>query len=150
AHARALLDDGPDGRTACLEADLRDPKRILTHPMIDPDRPVGLLLVAVLHYVHDDGEARRSVRGMLELLPRGSFLVLSHVTLDFTGPVTTAGLLRVVAGQMRPRPRPRIAEYLDGLEPIEPGLVPVCDWRPGPDRATAAEVVNYGAVARLP
>lgn len=149
AHARALLDEGPHGRTACLEADLREPAAILDHPMVDLSRPVGLLMVAVLHFVHDDEAAGRAVRELVGGLPSGSFLVLSHATLDFTEP-SRAAALPELAGDLRPRSREQVAEYLDGLDLVEPGLVPVSQWRGGPCPPEPAEVAIYGAVARLP
>ncbi len=150
AHARALLDDGPRGRTACLEADLRDPGAILGHPMVDLRKPVGLLMAAVLHFVTDDEAAGTAVKGLVGALPSGSFLVVSHATLDFTDPGRAAAV-PALAPDLRPRPRAKVAEFLDGLDVVEPGLVAVCDWRrPGPYGPTPAEVAIYGAVGRLP
>ena len=153
AHARALLAGDPAGRIACLEADLHDPQAILTHCGLDLSRPVGLLLVAVLHFVHDDETAATVVKELVSALPGGSFLMLSHGTLDFTdraGADAFADLVRRGQADMRPRPRARVAEFLDGLRPLDPGLVPVSQWRPDRPGPGPAEVANYAAIAQLP
>ncbi|MDI6100817.1 SAM-dependent methyltransferase [Actinoplanes sp. NEAU-A12] len=153
AHARALLAGDPEGRIVCLEADLHDPQAIIARSGLDLSRPVGLLLVAVLHFVHDDEVATTVVKELVSALPSGSFLVLSHGTLDFAGERAAAAfeeLVRCGQADMRPRPRARVAEFLDGLRTLEPGLVPVSQWRPERPGPGAGEVANYGAVARLP
>ncbi|MEV0901475.1 SAM-dependent methyltransferase [Actinoplanes sp. NPDC049802] len=156
AHARARLAGDPAGRVGCVEADLREPEAILAHPAVtgtlDPDHPVALLLVAVLHFLPGDEAVRDAVRRFTTALPAGSFLVLSHGTLDFAPESAEAyeELLRAGLADMRPRPRHRIAALLDGLDLLEPGLVPLSEWRPARPGASPAEVSAYGAVARLP
>jgi trans-aconitate methyltransferase len=90
AHARALMSSTPEGRTAFLDADLHDPEAILKDPKVcrtlDFDRPVGLLLMAVLHFFPQDAAAGGIVRRLLDALAPGSFVAISHATYDFPSP----------------------------------------------------------------
>ena len=160
-HARALLTSTPEGRTTYVEADLRDPEAILGHPdvagTLDFDAPVGLMLVAVLHFLADDAEALAVVRRLLAALPSGSYLVASNATMDFPSATADAGgyaeMLASGKADVWPRDRRRFGAFFDGLELVEPGIVCVSEWRaeqeqsPRPD---PADVGVYGAVARLP
>src|ERR1700719_4702836 len=87
AHARALLTSSPEGKTAYIHADLREPERILSDPVtratLDFSQPVGLMLVAVLHFVPDEAQPRRIVDTLLDALPSGSYLVASHATSEY-------------------------------------------------------------------
>jgi len=155
AHASSLL----QGRTAYVDADLRDAERLLEAPglrsTLDLRRPVALMLVAVLHFVEDDDKPYDAVRRLVEALPAGSFLALSHLTGDFD-PAAWERVAAVYAREgvaMRVRSRAEIAGFFDGLELLEPGLTVVTRWRPDAEvdrRATDAEVSVYGGVARVP
>jgi len=160
AHARALLTSTPEGRTEYLDADLRDVDTILAAPqlrdVLDLGRPVGLLLIAILHFIGDDDDPEGIVARLLAALPPGSHLVLSHLTGDFAPEAweRVAGIYRRTGVTMQVRPRERIARFFTGLEPVDPGLVLVNRWRPdGPNpdgEPTDAAVSVYGAVARKP
>jgi S-adenosyl methyltransferase len=159
AHAKALLTGTPEGRTAFIEADLRDPVTILGHPttreVLDFDRPLALLLVAVLHFIPDRDDPRTIVRTLVDALPSGSYVVASHVTPEHD-PESVHGLEESyctagVPAQARPM-EDFVQLVFDGLELVEPGVEIVSDWRPetsGP-RPTAVEVSNYGGIARKP
>ena len=159
AHSDALMIGTPEGRTGYVEADLRDPAAILRHPdlraTLDLDRPVALLLVAVLHFIHDDDQAVEIVRRLLEALPAGSYLVASNLTLDYATPAQIAKHEELLAGgraDARARDRAEFGRFFDGLELVDPGVVAVSDWRPtrpAEGRPTAADVAIYGAVGRL-
>src|ERR1700678_2707046 len=86
AHARALLTSSPEGRTAYIQADLRDPAAILDNPsvreVIDFGQPVGLMLIAVLHFIPDDGKPAEIITTLLDALPSGSYLVATHGTTE--------------------------------------------------------------------
>ena len=154
-HARALTVGTPSGRTDYLEADLREPDRILAHAaaVLDFSQPVALLLIAVLHFLHDDTEALQSVRKLLEALPTGSYLVASNLTLDYAPPAQVAKheeLLAAGRTDARARSRTEFAHFFNGLELVEPGIVPVSDWRrTQKERPAPAEVAIYGAAGRL-
>jgi len=156
AHARALLTSSPRGATAYIDADLREPSKILEAPQLratlDLRRPVALVLLAVLHFVHDDRDPYGVVRRVLDALPAGSYLVMSHATYDLVPPDKVATLEAQSGGQWRSRSRAEFARFFDGLELIEPGVVPIGDWRPEPgtERPDPAQIVTYGAVGRRP
>ncbi|MER8225937.1 SAM-dependent methyltransferase [Streptomyces sp. NPDC094143] len=135
AHARALLTSGPEGRTDYVDADLRDPGRILEQAArtLDFDRPVALCLVAVLHFVADD-EAYPLVRELLDALPAGSRLVLSHLTEDLN-PENIRAVQRTYTERgftFVLRSRAEVERFFtgNGLEIADPGVVPAHRWRP--------------------
>ncbi|MFB9237316.1 SAM-dependent methyltransferase [Plantactinospora siamensis] len=158
SHARALLTGTEQGRTEYLDADLRDVDGILGSPrlrkVIDLDQPVGLLLIAILHFVGDSDQPYEIVRRLLDALPSGSYLALSHLTGDFEPAAweKIAEIYRLQGVTMRVRPRAEIERFFDGLELVEPGLQVVTHWRPDADAEppSDAAVSVYGAVARKP
>jgi hypothetical protein len=83
-HARALLTSSPEGRTAYIHADLRDPEAILASPVtrdvLDFSQPIALMVVAVLHFITDDENPAEIITILLDALPSGSYLVASHLT----------------------------------------------------------------------
>jgi hypothetical protein len=159
AHARALLASGPEGRTAYIHADLRDPQAILDHPVtrdvLDFTRPVALMLVAILHFITDEDKPADIVATLLGGLPPGSYLVASHGTGEYD-PAVGANAMRAnresgIAFQLRDSGDfARLA--FTGLELVPPGVVPVSEWRPNEDspRPMPAEVSYYGGVGRKP
>jgi hypothetical protein len=159
AHARALLTSSPEGKTAYIQADLREPERILGDPVLrqtlDFSQPIGLMLVAVLHFVPDAEHPRRIVDTLLGALPSGSYLAATHVTAEHD-PDRLAGAGRAyqergLTGQIRTADE--FAELaFRGLEMVDPGLTLVSEWRPpgGGPRPMASEVNTYGGVARKP
>jgi O-methyltransferase involved in polyketide biosynthesis len=154
-HARALLTSAPTGRTAYIEADLRDPDRILAvaAETLDLTRPVALLLVGVLHFVPGDGAGKPLVDRLMGALAPGSFLFVTHVTNDFLPPEIVAGheeLQRAGRSDFWMRGRDEVEALFDGLELLEPGVVPTTKWRPEPDTADLPlHVVNaWAAVGR--
>ncbi|MER7334995.1 MULTISPECIES: SAM-dependent methyltransferase [unclassified Micromonospora] len=162
AHARALLSSSPEGATAYIDADLRDPEKILQHPdllrTIDLSRPVALMLVAILHFVPDGDDPYGVVARLLEALPSGSYLAASHATHDHLPPevareAKAAGRGDGPHGVLSLRSLAEFTRFFEGLEVVEPGVTSVARWRaedaPLP-RPTAAEVSMYGAVARKP
>jgi trans-aconitate methyltransferase len=135
AHARALLTSGPEGRTDYVDADLRDPAHILEQAAktLDFDRPVALCLVAVLHFVADE-EAYPLVRELLDALPVGSRLVLSHLTEDLN-PEKIRAVQRTYTERgftFVLRSRAEVERFFteNSLEIADPGVVPAHRWRP--------------------
>ncbi|MER6594487.1 SAM-dependent methyltransferase [Micromonospora purpureochromogenes] len=162
AHARALLTSSPEGATAYIDADLRDPEKILRHPdllrTIDLSRPVGLMLVAILHFVPDADDPYAVVRRLLEALPPGSYLAASHATHEYLPPAVAAEARAAARGGgphglINLRTLDEFTGFFEGLELVEPGLCSVAEWRaetePQP-RPSVAEVSMYGGVARKP
>ncbi|RKN45524.1 SAM-dependent methyltransferase [Micromonospora endolithica] len=161
-HARALLTSSPAGATAYLDADLRDPERILGDPQLaatlDLSRPVALVLVAVAHFLTDEDRPHERVARLVDALPAGSWLALTHFTTDhIPAAIVERMYAEFAAGRMKqdtvPRDRAGFARFFDGLELVEPGIVPVTEWRPRvppEQRPSLAEASIYGAVARKP
>ena len=159
AHARALLTSSHSGRTAYIEADLRDPAKILAHPVVrqtlDFSQPVALMLVAILHFIADEEDPAGIVASLLAALPPGSYLAASHVTPEHD-PVGVHGLEQsyrqggVMAQARTASEFERM--FLGGLELVRPGVVLVSEWRPEePEPRPRPDQVNwYGAVARTP
>ncbi|GAA2424724.1 SAM-dependent methyltransferase [Streptomyces coeruleofuscus] len=135
AHARALLTSGPEGRTDYIDADLRDPARILEQAAktLDFDQPIALCLVAILHFVADE-EAYPLVRELLDALPVGSRLVLSHLTEDLN-PEKIRAVQRTYTERgftFVLRSRAEVERFFteNSLEIADPGIVPAHRWRP--------------------
>jgi hypothetical protein len=159
AHAQALLTSAPEGRTAYIHADLRDPNAILSDPatrdVLDFSQPIALVLVAILHFVSDEDKPAEIIATLLDALPPGSYLAASHLTMEHDPDVTAAGqrTMREAGITMRKRDSDEFARLVfSGLELVPPGVVLVSEWRPtssGP-RPTSAEVSCYGGVARKP
>jgi hypothetical protein len=157
AHARALLTSSPEGKTAYIQADLRDPEKILDDPVtrqtLDFSQPIALMLVAVLHFVPDSDGARRIVDTLLGALPPGSYLAASHVTPEHD-PEGVGGLVRTYQASGLPAQARAAADFAGlafrGLDMVDPGLVLVSEWRPDAEgvRPQASEVNWYGAIAR--
>jgi hypothetical protein len=159
AHARALLASAPAGRTAYVRADLRSPESILASPVVrsalDFDQPIALMLVAVLHFLHDEDKPDEVVGALLDALPPGSYVAASHMSLEHN-PVAVGGGQQAYldAGiPMHARDADEFARLaFAGLEMVPPGVVLVSQWRrsaTGP-LPTPAEVSCYGGVARKP
>ena len=159
AHARALLSSSPVGRTAYIEADLREPEKILADPAVrgtlDFSRPVALMLVAILHFIADEDDPAGIVTALLAALPPGSYLVASHISPDHD-PAGVGGAQRTYRAS-GVTAQPRSAEEFGrmcfgGLELVPPGVTLVSEWRPDESdlRPKPGEVNSYGAVGRKP
>ncbi|MBX6387556.1 MAG: SAM-dependent methyltransferase [Frankia sp.] len=159
AHARALLVGTPEGRTAYVHADLREPEKILNSPTLldtlDLTKPVALSVLAILHFLPDSDDPLSRLRVLLDALPSGSFLAISHVTSDFA-PEEADQVTRIYRARGIPlqvRTRAEIERFVDGLELVDPGIQVVHRWRPdaATDRSATDDQVNiYGALARKP
>ena len=137
AHGRVLLVAGSTaaGRAGFVEADVRSPKDLLDDPglveVLDLDEPVAVLATVVLA-CFDDDTAGEIVSTLLGALPVGSYLALSHPTGDFTPDAVYHAVAAADGGGLafQPRTRDRVRDLFAGLELVEPGVVPVRDWRP--------------------
>jgi hypothetical protein len=158
AQARALLASTPAGKTAYIDADLREPEKILTSAEVaetlDLSRPVALSLIAILHFIPDSDDPYGLVRRYVSVLPSGSYLALTHGTADFTAEVSAAQEVYRARGMSgSARSREEVARFFDGLEVVDPGVTVVHRWRPDGatgDTPTDSQVSVYGAVARVP
>ncbi|BEL07187.1 SAM-dependent methyltransferase [Actinoplanes sichuanensis] len=153
AHARGLLTSSPEGRTAYVDGDLRDPAKILAgaRDVLDFGQPVAVLLFAVLHFLADDDEPYRIVDELTAGLAPGSHLVISHITADHD-PESWARFAEVMRRQgitSRLRDHAEVSRFFAGLELVDPGVLPIARWRPDEVvEFTDAQVALYGGVAR--
>jgi hypothetical protein len=153
-HARALLTSHPHGATACLDADLRDPDTILklAAGTLDFARPVAVLLLATLQLIPDTDDPYRIVTRLLDGVPSGSYLAMSHPAKDIDAEATAEAAERLnrlhVAVTLRTRAE--VARFFTGLDLVEPGLVQVHRWRPDPDERSAGEVTIHVGIAHKP
>jgi hypothetical protein len=155
-HARALLTSSPEGATAYIQADLRDPDTILkaAAATLDFTRPVAVMLLAILHVVPSADDPWEVVGRIMTALPSGSYLVISHPASDIhtaqiaemtkrfnqrLGNVVSAG-----------RTREEVARFFAGLELVEPGIVAAPQWRPAAAPSGPADDPTYAAVGRKP
>ncbi|MFF2661992.1 SAM-dependent methyltransferase [Kitasatospora sp. NPDC058032] len=158
AHARALMGGSAVGRTTVIQADLRSPVELLAdaraEKLLDLERPTGLVLAAVLHFVRDEEDPYALVRTLLDALAPGSHLILSHGTADFLPAEVRDRVTGVYSKATAPlvgRTRDQVRAFLDGLEVLDPGVVTVPLWRPDGALPSGADRVSmYGAVARKP
>ncbi|MGH3922665.1 MAG: SAM-dependent methyltransferase [Pseudonocardiaceae bacterium] len=155
-HARALLISTPEGVTDYLDADLRDPDTILRDAArtLDFTQPIGLMLMGIMEHIIDNDEAYAIVHRLLDALVAGSHLVLSDPSTDgFDGDVTLKACQRWNESGGTPpvmvRSRQELARFFQGLELLEPGLVPCPQWRPDPiDIGAPVEVNGFCGVGR--
>ncbi|MFJ3529885.1 MULTISPECIES: SAM-dependent methyltransferase [unclassified Streptomyces] len=152
AHARSLLTSSPEGASEYIDADAREPEQILraARRTLDLERPVAVMLLGILNFVLDTDEALRIVRRLMDAVPPGSYLVLTHPTLELGGEGNEAAMRFWNENATPPitaRSRFQFAAFLTGLDLVEPGIVSCAHWRPAPG-TRAAEVAQFGAVAR--
>ncbi|CAL9615133.1 SAM-dependent methyltransferase [Streptomyces sp. ICN988] len=158
AHAEALLRGTPEGKTEYLQADVRDPDAVLegAQKVLDFDRPIALSLVALLHFVSDEDGAHDLVRRLLDALPSGSHLVMTHATADFTPEQSRAATeqLRAAGVTLALRSREEFTRFFTGLDLVDPGVQVPHLWHPELGDPVAGQedgvIPGYGAVARKP
>jgi len=159
AHARALMASQNVGETAFILADLRQPQAILDHPTLkatlDLTQPVALMMVAVLMYFRDteDPNPYGMAATLLDRLPSGSYLAVTHPTADFD-PQAMAGAVAAAeqaSVTLVPRSQAETEAFFTGLELVEPGVVPVLAWRPDDQPPTDPHSAYYWAgIGRKP
>jgi hypothetical protein len=156
AHARALLTSHEAGATEYIDADLRDTDTILDQAaqLLDFTKPVAVTLLAIVHVIPDSDDPHAIVAKVMDAVPAGSHLAISHAGTDLFDEETSDSFRGVINQMMRqhytPRSREQVARFFAGMDLVEPGLVPVEDWRPEPGTVDAGESAIYGAVGRKP
>jgi len=155
-----LAEDDIDG-VAAIEADLRDPAAILAHPrtrrLLDLGRPIGLLIVAVLHFIPDDDQATAAVRTLTAALAGDSYRAIAHGTYDGTTSDTFREFARLYEETTHPlgfRPRATVESFFAGFALVEPGLVFAPTWWPAgandPLRDEPGRAPNWAGIGRKP
>jgi hypothetical protein len=151
-HARALLTSGPEGATDYIEADVRDPDRILraARTTLDFDEPVAVLMLGILNFVFDDTDARRIVRRLMGATSAGSYLALSHPTYELGGDANREAMRfwnEHATPPVRARSGDEIRHLIEGLTVLDPGLVSCACWRNDVDTES---VPQYAVVCHKP
>lgn len=158
AHSRAVLEGNE--RAGVLAADLRKPQDILSSPevadLLDLNRPVALLLVAVLHFVEDSDDPRAAVAELRDALAPGSLLILTHaayegIPLSEDRAGGAVGVYRTIRNPLVMRTAEEIATFFDGFEMVAPGLVQMPMWRPenSPEQEDPYAFAGYAGVGRI-
>jgi hypothetical protein len=154
-HARALLTSTSEGRTAYVHADLRDTGKILSEAqeVLDFTRPVAVTLLSILHAIPDSDDPHAIVAMIMEAMPSGSYLAISQTGSDLLER-DSLGSLRDIVNKMHLQPgfrgREQVARFFEGLDLLEPGLVPVDEWRRDPSADSAGKSILWCGVGRKP
>lgn len=153
AHARALLTSAPGGVTEYIDADAHNPREIVEGSLatLDLDRPVAVMMLGILNFVLDTDKARAIVKTLMDAVPPGSHLVLTHPTLEpeLGGEGNVAAMAFWNENATPPitaRTREEFTSFLDGLDLLEPGVVSCSRWR----SQEGPVVAQFGAVGRKP
>ncbi|SQD98205.1 hypothetical protein FMEAI12_4570005 [Parafrankia sp. Ea1.12] len=158
AHARALLTSTPEGRTAYLDADFRDPETILESDQLretlDLSQPIAVSLIAIVHFIVDDTVVKDLIDRIMRPLPAGSILALSTCTADSAPEEVRVGVAAYNANgiPLVARGQAGVERFFYGLELLDPGVVLVNHWHPDEQAAAVddAHVHMYGGIARKP
>ena len=152
AHARALLSGGEQGTTAYLDADLRDVGKILQEAAatLDFTKPVAVMLIAVLHLISESDDPAAIIGALMAAVPPGSTLTISHVPNDMhMGAMSDMSerLNRLLSQPSTYRSRAQVTGFFDGLKLVDPGVVPIQEWRPDTPEEAEAVAAMWGGVA---
>ena len=153
AHARALLTSHEWGATEYIDADLRDTGTILAQAaeLLDFAKPVAVTLIAILHAIPDSDDPYAIVRRLMDAVPSGSYLALSHLGLEFLAPETLEemqGMSSNIQQRFAYRSGEQVARFFEGTDLVDPGLVKVEEWRPEPGNGDQGSSALWCAVGR--
>jgi hypothetical protein len=156
-HARALLTSTPEGACDYVDGDLREPDKILAQATrtLDFTKPVGLMLLGILHHIPDTDQAYSIVRDLVSALAPGSFLTINHSTSAVHGAAMEEAVAhwnQVGTPSMTLRTPEQITRFFDGLDLLPPGVISCSRWRPDltPAGGQPPEVDEFCGVARKP
>jgi O-methyltransferase involved in polyketide biosynthesis len=157
AHARALLTSAPGGVTSYIDADARDTGMIIAEAAatLDFRRPVAIIMVDLLNFIGDDATVRSMLSVLMGAVPPGSYLAIMHPASDLDPALVEAERLWNMMAPQRVtlRSRSAVTGFVSGagLEPVEPGLVTVPEWRPDSGEPVPDQLIPlYAVVARKP
>jgi hypothetical protein len=154
AHARALLTSGNTGATQYIDADLRDTGAILGQAgqLLDFGQPVAVTLLMLLHVIPDSEDPHAIVAKLMDALPSGSYLAVSHLGAELLGQEAREGFQdivnRMAQQQYIGRDREQMLRFFAGMDLVEPGLVRVEEWRPEPDAGETGRSTLWCALGR--
>ena len=154
-HARALLTSNPEGETDYIAADLRDTRTILAgaEQTLDFSQPVAMLLIAIMHFVPDEDDPYAIVSRLMDAVPSGSYLTICHAASDINAGAVAEGMGLYNQRSSTPitmRTRAQVTRFFDGLDLVEPGVVPLDEWwAPGEMEPGAVGMLSgYAGIAR--
>jgi hypothetical protein len=154
AYARALLTSGEVGATEYIDADLRDTATILARArqLLNFSEPVAITLVSILHAIPDSDDPAGIVATLLDAVPSGSYIALSHMASDILDDSTQHGLEsatgRLIQQQLTYRSRNQVARFFEGTDLVEPGLVRVEEWQPDAEAGDVSRSFLWCGVGR--
>jgi SAM-dependent methyltransferase len=152
AHARALLTGSREGATAYLDEDLRNTAELLraAAETLDFSQPVAVMLIGILHCIPDEDNPADLVAQLMDAVPAGSYLVISHPSNDINPQIRRLGsrLNELMPIKLTFRSRDQVETFFDGLDLVEPGLIRIPDWRPDAEADRANPAALWGGVAR--
>ncbi|MBV9450262.1 MAG: SAM-dependent methyltransferase [Streptosporangiaceae bacterium] len=154
AHARALLTSHEAGATEYIDADLRDTGTILSQArrLLDFSEPVAITLISIMHAIPDSDDPYGIVAKLLDAVPSGSYIALSHMASDILDDSTQQGLEnvtgRLIQQQLTYRRRDQVARFFEGTDLVAPGLVRVEEWQPDHETGDTSRSFLWCAVGR--
>jgi hypothetical protein len=154
-HARALLTSTVEGVTDYIEADIRDPQAILDAAAwtLDFTQPVAVMLLGIINFVVDDDTAHTVVRQLVDAVPSGSYLAMSHPTTEVNGEAVETSMRMWNESGAEPitaRTPAQISRFFDGLQLLDPGVVTCAHWPDDNHTGITDMVSEFSAVGRKP
>jgi S-adenosyl methyltransferase len=157
AHARALLTTGGAGKTAYIHADLRDTGKVLdkARELLDFTQPVAITLIAILHAIPDTDDPHAIVARLMDAVPSGSYLTVSHLGSDLVPPESLKKMKDIettsaTQQQYTYRTSAEVTRFFEGMDLVPPGLVPLEKWRPDPGAVATGKSFIWAATGRKP
>jgi hypothetical protein len=157
-HARALLQSSPQGVTKYVQADLQDPDKIVkgAEQTLDFSEPIAVTMLMILMLIHDADDPYGIVRRLMDAVPSGSYLAISHPAAGVGGGDIATAYERLAELMGEPpilRDHAEVARFFEGLDMVAPGVVQLHRWRPDPANAESVlhyDVPAYAGVGRKP
>jgi hypothetical protein len=152
-HARALLRSSPEGVTSYIDADARDPGKIIAgaQETLDFSEPVAIVMIDVLNFIEGTSEVGAIIRTLFDAVPSGSYIALMQPAVDEDLLIAQRRWNQISPVRVWLRDRDEVAGWLDGMELVKPGIVDVDKWQPAEgDPEYPDGMPLYGAVARKP
>ena len=156
AHARALLTSTPQGACDYIDVDLRDTEKVMRRAgeTLDFSQPVAVMVLCTMQYVPDADDPHAIISRLMSAAAAGSYLAMSDTTRDIDTETMTTGAARYNAklgsAVFTPRTGAEYARFFDHLSLVEPGLVPMPQWRPDPAPGLQEVIPMYAAMGRKP
>jgi hypothetical protein len=156
AHARALLTSHEAGATEYIDADLRDTGSILSQAarLLDFTKPVAVTMLMILHVIPDSDGPQAIVAKVMDAMPSGSYLAVSHLGSDLLDQEAKQGFDNIVRRSAQQqyigRSRQEMTRFFTGMDVVDPGLVRVEEWNPDPDPSETGRSTLWCALGRKP